>query len=442
MIARYALQRAVELRRGLGDPARLPDPDRAHRVRRDGLRAPCSGTRSAHGVPQYRDGGRRSIVGVAMLQPARRRRRARYERAAIIVVADLALQLLIVVLGLALLFEPDVLTDPLGFGGTPACEDVLFAFTLAIVGLQRARRLVRAGGRGRDRRRGLRRLIAVRVPAAVVPYVGIALVAVRASLPADRAGADASRRPMLGVVERLRRRRGCASRCATPWRSRRSRCSPSPATRRCSGSRGSATPSRSTARSRRWSGACTRRYNTPVVVIVLGALLALALVAPADLEFLAGIYAFGATLAFTLVHLSVVRAALPRARPRPAVQDAVQRPRRPAPSCRCRRVLGRRRVRGRLRVACWSSTTRRASSGWAGWCSGSRSTSCYRTVEGKPVFKRVTRAGRGAHAPGGRGRVRLDPRARPRHAARRRHHADGRPAGRRRERGRRARAAR
>ena len=32
------LQRAVELRRRLGDPARLPDPDRDHRVRDDGLR--------------------------------------------------------------------------------------------------------------------------------------------------------------------------------------------------------------------------------------------------------------------------------------------------------------------------------------------------------------------------------------------------------------------
>jgi APA family basic amino acid/polyamine antiporter len=49
------------------------------------------------------------------------------------------------------------------------------------------------------------------------------------------------------------------------------------------------------------------RHNTPVVLIGLGALLAIALVIPTDLEFLAAIYAFGATLAFTLVHLSVIR---------------------------------------------------------------------------------------------------------------------------------------
>ena len=49
------------------------------------------------------------------------------------------------------------------------------------------------------------------------------------------------------------------------------------------------------------------RFDTPFVLIALGALLAIALVLPADLELLAAIYAFGATLAFTLVHLSVMR---------------------------------------------------------------------------------------------------------------------------------------
>ena len=46
---------------------------------------------------------------------------------------------------------------------------------------------------------------------------------------------------------------------------------------------------------------------TPVVVICVGALLAILLLIPADLEFLASIYAFGATISFTIVHLSVLR---------------------------------------------------------------------------------------------------------------------------------------
>ena len=40
---------------------------------------------------------------------------------------------------------------------------------------------------------------------------------------------------------------------------------------------------------------------TPVVIIGVGALLAIVLLIPADLEFLASIYAFGATLSFTIV---------------------------------------------------------------------------------------------------------------------------------------------
>ena len=60
------------------------------------------------------------------------------------------------------------------------------------------------------------------------------------------------------------------------------------------------------------------RYNTPVVLIGLGALLAIALVIPTDLEFLVAIYAFGATLAFMIVHLVGDPAALPRAGARPA----------------------------------------------------------------------------------------------------------------------------
>ena len=46
---------------------------------------------------------------------------------------------------------------------------------------------------------------------------------------------------------------------------------------------------------------------TPVVIIGVGALLAILLLIPADLEFLASIYAFGATISFTIVHASVVR---------------------------------------------------------------------------------------------------------------------------------------
>jgi len=43
------------------------------------------------------------------------------------------------------------------------------------------------------------------------------------------------------------------------------------------------------------------------VLIILAGLIAAALAAPEDLDFLVGIYAFGATLAFTIAHLSICR---------------------------------------------------------------------------------------------------------------------------------------
>src|SRR5918996_5649212 len=47
--------------------------------------------------------------------------------------------------------------------------------------------------------------------------------------------------------------------------------------------------------------------STPVVIIAIGAVLATLLLLTADLEFLLGISAFGATAAFTLVCVSVCR---------------------------------------------------------------------------------------------------------------------------------------
>jgi APA family basic amino acid/polyamine antiporter len=53
-------------------------------------------------------------------------------------------------------------------------------------------------------------------------------------------------------------------------------------------------------------GRLSGRWGTPVVVIGAAALGAGALVLPADLELLVGIYAFGALLAFTIAHVSVI----------------------------------------------------------------------------------------------------------------------------------------
>ena len=78
---------------------------------------------------------------------------------------------MIVVLGLALLFEPDVLTDPAAVAGTPNAEDLLFAFTIAIAAFSGLDASSALAGEVAVSRRGLKRLFAVRT-AAAVPYLG------------------------------------------------------------------------------------------------------------------------------------------------------------------------------------------------------------------------------------------------------------------------------
>jgi APA family basic amino acid/polyamine antiporter len=56
-----------------------------------------------------------------------------------------------------------------------------------------------------------------------------------------------------------------------------------------------------------WLGKLDRRTATPYVAIVLSGLIAIGLIVPTNVKLLAGIYAFGATLAITIAHLSIIR---------------------------------------------------------------------------------------------------------------------------------------
>ena len=120
------------------------------------------------------------------------------------------------------------------------------------------------------------------------------------------------------------------------------------------------------------------------------ALIAIGLVVPTDVKLLAGIYAFGATLAITIAHLSIIRLRVTEPdRPRP-FRIPLERP------------LARRRAaaagdrRGACSAAspssaCSPTTTPPAGSAAAGWCSGSLFYVVYRKVfEGTTLTKRVS----------------------------------------------------
>jgi APA family basic amino acid/polyamine antiporter len=307
----------------------------------------------------------------------------RWERAAFVVFADLLVQLLLVVLGLALLFEPDVLTDPALIAGSPDVEDVLFAFTIAIAAFSGLDASSALAGEVAVSRRGLKRLFAVRM-AAAIPYVGIALVA-SSTLP--QTGTRWEEAPMLGLASAFEQ-----DWLREPLRYGIALMALAILVIACNAAMfGLSRLGYSLALNRQIPSLVGRlhpRHNTPIVLIWLGALLAIALVLPTDIEFLAAIYAFGATLAFLIVHLSVIRL---RFR-----EPARDRPYKVPFNVRMGGVeLPLTALLGALMAAVAFASVivlhdaaRFVGAGWLAF--GLVLYLTYRTVEGKPVFKRVT----------------------------------------------------
>ena len=247
------------------------------------------------------------IVGVAWLN-IRGAGSKRYERFAFAVIFDLILQTTIVILGLLIVFNPDVLTNPASVGGTPSAKDLVFAFTLTLVTFAGVDASSGLAGEVAVGRKGLKRLMTARM-LAFIPYIGISLVAVSALPLSDlRHGGpdDYVDAPMLGVAaafdpqwlaDVLRILIGLSAFAILVIA--------------CNAAMlGLSRLGYSLALNRQIPSAIGRLHPTratPVVIIVVGALLAILLLLPADVEFLASIYAFGATISFTIVHLSVIR---------------------------------------------------------------------------------------------------------------------------------------
>ena len=248
------------------------------------------------------------VVGVAWLN-IRGAGSKRYERFSFVVLGDLVLQTTIVILGLALLLNPDVLTDPASVAGTPSTSDLIFAFTLTLVTFA-----------GVDASSGPRRRGQGRPPRAQAPRhrapAGLHPVRRHRARGGQRAaGRHRARRsgeddyvdaPMLGVAAGFEQ----------PWLSDTLRILIGASAFAilviaCNAAMlGLSRLGYSLALNRQIPSAIGRLHParaTPVVIICAGALLAIVLLIPADLEFLASIYAFGATISFTIVHASVVR---------------------------------------------------------------------------------------------------------------------------------------
>src|SRR5438034_5385968 len=144
------------------------------------------------------------IAGIAVVRLVHRTRLHRW--ALVVALVDLATQLLIVVLGFALLFSPDALTAGTSLGTSPSWHSIAFAIPLAMLaytGLETVANLAEETRRpGRDLPRSLFSAIGL----VVLLYVAIAVVGLSAFPPTHgtELGSTWLRAPLLGIVTNIR----------------------------------------------------------------------------------------------------------------------------------------------------------------------------------------------------------------------------------------------
>jgi APA family basic amino acid/polyamine antiporter len=234
--------------------------------------------------------------------------KTRVNRISALVIADIGLQLLLIVVGLAVFFNPDLLLDPIQLGTNPGWDDTVFALGVATVvftGLESAAGL---SGEVTATRGQLKRLIMSATAVVLVVYVGIGLVALTA-FPVAGNATGLSRNyleaPVLGIAEAF----------DTDWLSDFFRYTVAVAATATlvaaanSAMLGLSRLAYSLSRNRQIPSALGRLHptrSTPFVLIGIAAIIAGALVVPEDLDFLVGIYAFGALIGLTIAHLSII----------------------------------------------------------------------------------------------------------------------------------------
>ena len=232
----------------------------------------------------------------------------RLRRILVLVVGDLVVQAFIIVVGFITVFDADLLVRQIDLGSAPTISGVIFALTLATVAFTSLESASGLAGELDVRRPGLKRLVASMGITVIVLYTGMALVALSA-LPVQfgqtALGTGYLERPLIGVVEQFEPdwladvlhyvvavlAVATLVALANSAMLGLSRLAYSLATNR-------QIPS--------LVGQLHPRRSTPFVVIVIAAVLAGGLTLTKDVELLVGIYAFGALLAFTIAHLSII----------------------------------------------------------------------------------------------------------------------------------------
>jgi APA family basic amino acid/polyamine antiporter len=250
-----------------------------------------------------------SVIAIVALMNVRGVSVRQLRRGLIVAIADIAVQVLVIVLGLALLLHPGAIVDTIHLGSSPTWDDTIYALTIATIAFTGLEAAASLAGETETTRTGLRRLVGPGVGAILLVYVGIAIVGVSA-LPIEAGQSAFTTRdieaPLLSVVDAFTQRwladalRAAVAVTAVIGLLAAANSSMLGISRLAYG----------LATNRQIPSALGRLHptrGTPYVLIGLAALVAAALTIPADIDFLVGIYAFGAMLAFTIAHLSIIR---------------------------------------------------------------------------------------------------------------------------------------
>jgi APA family basic amino acid/polyamine antiporter len=239
--------------------------------------------------------------------------RERGRSLALLALADLGLQLAVIVVGALVVMHPDRLTEQLHLFSEPNFKDIVYAAVVAMLayaGIEAASDL--APDIDVDRR-DLKRIASLGAIAVPLVYAGMAAIALMAvpvvagpQGPETALGNQFVEEPVLGVVSAFHPHwvsemmRWMVALIAAPvlfWAANTSMLGVSRHMYTLAINR--QIPS--------WLGKLERRRATPYVAISICGVIALGLVVPTNVKLLAGIYAFGATLAITIAHLSIIR---------------------------------------------------------------------------------------------------------------------------------------
>jgi basic amino acid/polyamine antiporter, APA family len=227
--------------------------------------------------------------------------------------ADVALQLAVIGVGLLAVFHPDRLTAQLDLFTDPSFTDVVYAGVVAMLAYAGIEAASDFAPEIDVPPRDLKRVVSLGALALPVAYAGMAAIALMAvpvvagpQGPETALGGEFVEAPVLGVVSQYNpawvadTMRWLVALVAAPvlfWATTTSMLGVSRHIYTLAINR--QIPS--------WLGKLHPRYATPHVAIAISAAIAIGLVLPTDVKLLAGIYAFGATLAITIAHLSIVR---------------------------------------------------------------------------------------------------------------------------------------